>query len=725
MGRVICSSVSLLLSSALMLGAALPWKTVDGVSTPVPPKEHPRLYLRARDLPDLQRRASHPVLKPVWEAMQAAGNNDPAAAAEADAVRYLLTRDAAVARRAVSSALKLLTESKFDLSVQDITRPIGRLMVTGAIVYDWCYPVLSEQEKKAYLEQFLRLARDLECHYPPPKSHAVTGHYSEWMLMRDMLSAGIAVYDEFPEMYEVAANRFFGVFVPVRNWWYPGHAFHQGTSYSETRFSSDLYPLWIFERMGAGPVFHPAQQYVPYQWIYLRRPDGQLLRVGDGQSRPPKLRSLLAASFYQDPYVLADYLRDPGIDRRSQIFEFLWRDPDLKPRPVSELPLSRYMGSPYGWMVARTGWDEDSVIAEMKVNIYNFNNHQHLDAGAFQIYYRGPLAIDSGLYQGSAGGYGSEHDVNYNKRTIAHNSLLIYDPDEKFARGTRLMRNDGGQRFPNGWREPQSLEDLLANYRTAEVLGQGFGPDPQRPAYTYLQGDLTRAYSGKVREVQRSMVFLNLGGAVRAALVVFDRVVSADAQFKKYWLLHSMEAPRIERETITVAPEQRGWRGKLVNQVLLPEQPEITAVGGPGREFWVFGENFPNRPQRGNPLDYEIGEWRVEVSPRGAAAADLFLNVMQVMDREVSPLPITRIEDGGLVGVLLAETSILFQREGRRTDRPVRFRSDGRRFLALDLAEGTWQVWRDGEVVRPAVRVSAEEGALWLEGPPGNYELRR
>jgi hypothetical protein len=91
----------------------------------------------------------------------------------------------------------------------------------------------------------------------------------------------------------------------------------------------------------------------------------------------------------------------------------------------------------------------------------------------------------------------------------------------------------------------------------------------------------------------------------------------------------------------------------------------------------------------------------------------------------VSPLPITRIEDGGLVGVLLAETSILFQREGRRTDRPVRFRSDGRRFLALDLAEGTWQVRRDGEVARPAVRVSAEEGALWLEGPPGNYELRR
>ena len=72
-----------------------------------------------------------------------------------------------------------------------------------------------------------------------------------------------------------------------------------------------MYPLWIFDRLGAGPVYDPALQFVPYQWIYMRRPDGQLLRAGDGQSRPPKLRSLLNASYYKDPYVLADYLRDP------------------------------------------------------------------------------------------------------------------------------------------------------------------------------------------------------------------------------------------------------------------------------------------------------------------------------------------------------------------------------------------------------------------------------
>jgi heparin/heparan-sulfate lyase len=716
---------SFLLAAGLLLApSGLEWTAYDGVSIPVPPAEHPRLYLRARDLPDLERRTTHPVLKPVWEKLQAAGRNDPARAAEAEAIRYLLTRDAELGRRTAAAALKLLQESTFDMKRQDITRPIGRLMVTGAVVYDWCYPVLTAEQKKAYLERLLELAKKLESGYPPPKGGAVTGHYSEWMLMRDLLSAGVAVYDEFPEMYRIAAQRFFSLFVPVRNWWYRGGAFHQGSAYAETRASSELYPLWIFERLGAGPVYDPALRYLPYEWIYMRRPDGQLLRSGDGQSKAPKLRSLLNASYYKDPYVLADYLRDPGIDTASLLFDFLWHDPDLQPRPVAELPLARYMGSPYGWMVARTGWDDASVIAEMKVNLYNFNNHQHLDAGAFQVYYRGALAIDSGVYEGATGGYGSPHDVNYNKRTIAHNSLLIHDPAETFERGRLSMRNDGGQRFPNGWREPKSLEDMLANYRTAEVLGQGFGPDARLPAYTYLKGDLTKAYSGKVRKVERSFVFLNFPGqSVRAALAVFDRVVASDPRFTKYWLLHSMEEPRIEGAQIVVAPQERGWRGKLVDQVLLPAHAQIVPVGGPGKEFWVFGENYPNRPSRGDAVDYELGAWRVEVSPREPATEDLFLNVMQVMDRERAPLAVRRIEESALAGFSLAGTTVVFQLGGRRADTTVAFRSEGNRFLVTDLAPGNWRVTRDGAAAGPPVEVSPEAGVLWFEGPPGGYAL--
>ena len=108
-------------------------------------------------------------------------------------------------------------------------------------------------------------------------------------------------------------------------------------------------------------------------------------------------------------------------------------------------------------------------------------------------------------------------------------------------------------------------------YRTGKVLAHGFGPDPQSPDFTLLQGDITDAYSKKVEQVTRSFVFLNLRDhQVPAALVVFDRVVSADPAFRKYWLLHSLEEPRVrelgrDRLHASTAP-----RGRLTLDVMLP-----------------------------------------------------------------------------------------------------------------------------------------------------------
>ena len=71
---------------------------------------------------------------------------------------------------------------------------------------------------------------------------------------------------------------------------------------------------------------------------------------------------------------------------------------------------------------------------------------------------------------------------------------------------------------------------------------------------------------------------------------------------------------------------------------------------------------------------------------------------------------------------------VLFHKRGKRQAGPVVFEETGegtQQILATDLAEGTWQVWRDGQIVNAAVPVSAESGTLFLEGPPGTYTLRR
>jgi heparin/heparan-sulfate lyase len=392
-------------------------------------------------------------------------------------------------------------------------------------------------------------------------------------------------------------------------------------------------------------------------------------------------------------------------------------------------------------MVARTGWGEEAVIAEMKVNEYNFVNHQHLDAGAFQLYFRGALAIDSGLYQGgSSGAYGSPHGKNYYWRTIAHNSLLIHDPAEKFSpKGD--YGNDGGQRLPNNRSEPRTLADLLApekGYRTGRVLAHGCGPDAHTPAFALLQGDLTAAYSRKVREVTRSFVFLNLRHPqVPAALLVFDRVHSADPAFRKFWLLHTLEEPQLAAAGATVDRTEDGARGRLLLDVLLPaaDQARLEKIGGPGREYWVFGENIANdvEPARRARTSLETGDWRLELSPRRAAAEDFFLTVMQTTDRQTpGRFPVSLLETGDRTGCLLvgddASWIVLFRRDGRRSDQPVAVvlpAAPTCRVLVTDLAPGRWQARRAGSGAALALDVPESSGAAWFEGPAGPWQLVR
>ncbi|HOX01983.1 MAG TPA: heparinase II/III family protein [Candidatus Paceibacterota bacterium] len=738
-----CAAAS---GAGLAADAPIQWASVDGARLPLPPAGHPRLYLRAGHVAELPARLEDPVLKPAVDRLEAMARRSPQMRIEWDALQFLVSGDVQRGRAAIETALPLLRKCKL-ADHQDACRETGRMMVTGAIAYDWCYRLLTGEEKQAFIRELVRLAKTQECGYPPIGQGSVTGHASEAMIMRDMLSAGIAIYDEFPEMYRLAAGRFFREHLPARQWFYGGHAYHQGDSYGAHRFSWDTYPLWIFDRLGAGNVYGAEQRWIPYLWVYTTRPDGQRLRAGDtfahsapwGRPWSEYMGTLLVASYHGDRVLMDQFERQGGAGGNETLFEILWRKADLQPEPVRTLPLSRYFGSPFGWMVARTGWGEDSVIAEMKINEYNFVNHQHLDAGAFQIYFKGTLASDSGLYSGSSGAYGSPHCLNYYWRTIAHNSLLIYDPSEDFGR--RGYGNDGGQRLPNGRSEPRNFDALLEprnGYRTGKVLAHGFGPDPHTPDFTLLEGDITAAYSRKVRQVTRSFVFLNLRSAqVPAALVVFDRVVSAQPDFRKYWLLHTLEEPMVEAASATVQCTQRGSSGQLTLDVLMPPAPNaaLSKVGGLGMEYWVFGTNYANDvdPERIAGSSREISAWRLELSPKAASAEDRFLAVMQMTDRTApARWPVGRVEFAGHAGCEIAGPDaawvVLFNQKGGRSADAVVFtlaRPVRTRVLATGLVPGRWQARCAGRSETQLLEVSEDTGAAWLEAAAGTWTLTR
>jgi len=253
-----------------------------------------------------------------------------------------------------------------------------------------------------------------------------------------------------------------------------------------------------------------------------------------------------------------------------------------------------------------------------------------------------------------------------------------------------------------------------------------------------------------VRQVLRSFVFLNLRDQkVPAALAVFDPVVAADAKHRKYWLLHSLEEPKVEagtdrdhsadgaRVAATVDCTEHGGRGRLLLDVLLPaaDNLELGKVGGPGREFWVFGQNFANdvEPARLAWSSMEPGAWRIEVCPKKAAAEDLFLTVMQVTDRQTGGrLPVRRIDAPGRTGCQIEGAgrfwAVVFPRNGQTSQQRVTFTVSEPpvgHYLVADLSPGKWQARRQGSSDTRDIQVSEELRAAWFEGPPGNWTLQR
>ena len=735
-----------------------------GLQPPTPPKMHPRLFLMSKDVVNLKEKTQNPLLKSCWERIEAAANfktegylplngskynNNKVVrdAIEAKALFFVLYNDGKGGRAAIDNVLHYFATLKIDSTAADVTREIGRAIVTGAIVYDWCYALLSVEEKTILIGRMETLATHMEIKWPAIHGSSITGHTVEAQLSRDMLALAIAVYDENPNIYERVVGRIFAEFVPARQFYYPGDYHHQGSAYGAYRFNWEMFATFIFDKMGYPNLYGKQQAKVPYYFIYRRRPDGQLLRDGDDyteQSTPfgqwwslGQSANFLAGSYHKDPIVLNEAFKERQLGNTSDyIFDFLFFNPiAVGTKTKNDLPLTHYFQAPLGEMIARTSWEDGlqstAVVASMKVGVYNFSNHQHLDAGSFQLYYKGPLTVQSGIYQGKNGSYGGEHFKNYYQRTIAHNTMLVYDPNEKFTWHHNSILNDGGQRFPNDAHEPENLTELLGKgYKTGEVLAHSFGPDSLQPDFSYLKGDITEAYSNKVKNFHRSFVFLNFKNtSIPAALVVFDNISTTDQSFKKCWLLHCVEEPTINENQISIERTEKGYSGKMLTTCLLPNKNDllISSIGGAGKEYEVFGKNFPQTMNNQMISSGDSAVWRTEISPKKPALKNQFLNVMQVMDNNTN-IPATnlplKIESAEFIGTKISNQIVLFSKDGNIINQTFQLTLTGDeelKVLITDVKKGNWQIQSKGL----KLVVKNDEQVLYFTAKKGNYTFTK
>jgi heparin/heparan-sulfate lyase len=634
--------------AAIGLAFTLRAHAADNQPLPQVRPGHPRLLVTGDDLPRLRKQvAAYPDL---WERMKDLALQPPSDPGYGDgrgirtaALVYLITGEEQYLRPTIARAENIARNHTLD------QYGTPEALFGLALAYDWCYPGLSASQRQEISGAMLRMAeycRDKIWRHSDFNNHFVLEKvwpfvYTGAALAGDVDDPRVAEFlrlgDEYLHQHLIPAANLMADDTGGQ---------HEGYGYDLWGYARPAAYVMEAWRTATGEDLFPtctATRYFALWNIYGRRPfDGMQEHFDDADLDlrwgADDVYAYLFAARYRDGH--AQWMGDQ-IERRYDTFLWpiiLWRDPDLAPRGPDDLPLARRFDG-LGWVLMRSSWQSDATFASFQCGPV-ITGHQHLDNNSFTIHKGGLLAIDPGI-----NAYGERIDdkyrANYYSRTIAHNTITVYDPSETFPDGAwgggePKGANDGGQLRPQF---PERVEELTPGNRwdAGRIVAYA-----HQPLFTYAVGDATKSYSPKkLKRFLRHFLYLPPD-----LFVIFDQVSATDASFRKAWLLHTVSEPDVKGNLIRVT----NGDATLICRTVLPQSPTITTVGGHGKERWVDGRDWPSLEKTEWPP--EAGAWRVEVSPSLPSQEDLFLHVLQAGSTDIAaPGAVTLIHASGEIGV--------------------------------------------------------------------------
>ncbi len=689
---------------------------------------------------------------------------------DAKALAYLITGDEMYALEAIVCIKNAMLSLKYTTDLHsDVYHGPSHVMVVLAAVYDWCYDYLTEEDKWQMITGCaLILGPQMEegMQYPPSGMSAVSGHGTGPQLTRDWLTVSIVFYDEAPDWYRYVAGRFFNEYIPVHDLQYEGGWVNQGTAnYAQGKIK---YASWAYYmlKLATGENFmtEDASQAMYYLLSYTTSRvtengyERYLFQTGDGAKNTTGKSIEYVAFFYmaalfEDPELLAygkllsnGYRlssRDTMATLHPSFMACFISAVDYNGEVAGEdLETIQYFGYPAASMTARAQWnDENSPVVLMRMLNLTAANHEGREHGTFHIYYKGLLTGTSGAYDGT-NGYGSTSHRYYSQSTVAANGLLIYNPGKagNDSSNASTYYYSGDQRYLS---EAGTIEKWTdGSYVMSETTGAAWGYyDDGSSKYAYLSGDLTKAYdSDTVDYVSRSMFTLFTGDEDFPMLFfTFDKIESDSESYTKHWLLHAVEEPTVDTESMT-ATFTSGEGGKMY-VVSLFGADAMVKIGGEGKAWWIngdvsgditsttIGKNVP----AGNTADKSDIFWgRIELRATGEKYSKL-LTVMAVTDEEnEAPFEIEKFvnEDESVFGAKYERSIIAFTNNTKNHDyypySEISFTTAGKglyEYYIAGVEAGTWNILVDGISVAYA-NASSEGHILTFTAPTGTVEVK-
>ena len=741
--------------------------------------QHPRLNLTADMLPEIKALLENPtyedLAKDFWDYANAQEDGilpdvstlketynwdgKVVARIEAMALAYLITGDEEYGYQAIFAAknLMLTLNITHDIFV-DIFRMYGWAMMVTGEVYDWCYDLMTEADKS----QFVRGVQKYYCEdcycgehdkmtigYPPTGMNAISGHATNVMLMRDYVAFSIAIYDEYPDWWELVGGRFYSDFVPANNVYYPSGMNPQGANcYVWGKFYAQLYPAWFIKVMAGEMPYDEDVETVVYGLMGLRLPNGKVFQSGDGTKYANGYSDSLQSAIYiaqalfpseimqRNARILTNNYRAYSYSASSNYISpttsIIFRANGYEGEPLGDdknegLDLIFYYGSPMGQMTVRDSWSEDAAAVYMKIGELTNNGHDHEDAGTFQIYYKGCFTTETGLYSGATGApFGSEHHRYWHQATISKNGLLVYNPN--LASTDKGWYSGGQDNSEHSYADDVEAWISHADSIIGKVTGHDYYYRPDGSVeYAYISGDISDAYVKEtVKEIGRSMLTVYTGNPEFPMIfVVYDYIESISASYTKSFLFQTTTEPTVSGNTAYFEQED----GKIV-LTTLTDGAVIKTYGGAGKTYWIndtVGNCDKPEEKYGNTFDGEHIDdgafWgRVQIDNSGNTVDHLF-NVFYVTDvgNENKITPTKSYENDTVICAQTDKTVTAFIKGLSKNTRVLEFTTEGKglqSYFVAGLSEGSWTVKVDGVTVAHA-HTTADSGIIDFTAPAG------
>lgn len=567
---------------------AFPLPRIDEVLARIP-DEHPRAYFHRADLPELRRKV---IEDPAWAALAApviraaesklgeelypepdylppSGLEHSRAYAESFrtmrpftagmetcAKAYILSGDERFGREARRRLLHYMTwDPEGPTSVRNNDEAAMDIVMRCPRTYDWIHDLLSAEER-ATCERVLgqRVAQVNAMHRAMPfESRPYSSHPGR--MIGFVIEDSIILAHEVPEAREWLDYTLRLLWSVYPAWGNPDGGWAEGPGYWNAYIGMLQPVVLLLDEIGVPFKDKPFCRENGWFGLYGVPVGGKMTPFGDGHEGSVGRGSgevlYRWSTLYRNPY-WRWYAEQLGAGPGGAVGEFGFFDPTLEARAPEDLPQSKvFPDIGLAALHSKLASPAEDVYLLMRSSPYGAVSHSHASQNAIAINAFGEaLAISSGYYQL----YGSPHHAQWTWETRAHNSILV----------------DG---------EGQVKRSPASRGRIAAF--------DDREECSYVVGDATEAYGGRLRRFLRKVLFIRPD-----TFVICDELQAAQPSTYQ-WLLHARQEMSLDPAAQTALISAGDAR--LLTRFVAPAGLELTQTSG-----------FPVAPERESPDQFHL-----------------------------------------------------------------------------------------------------------------------